>query len=373
MRDKGKLYVGRHEPLVTKETFLKVQEILDQRKRQGDRDITHHHYLKGLLRCGHCAEEGRTSRLIYSQVNGNGGTYEYLVCAAKQRKQCSMPWSRVEQIEDRLLEVVSRERLSTEALDDMREALTGAVDNLLAEDRDAKAQLRKQLGKLERQEERLIDLAASGTLPITKIRERIEHTTLAKAALQERLEQTADRLQYGADTAVAFMDLLASPEELYKRASDTVRRDLLLACFEHLAVFVRDERTEVAAERSKVNRAVRGLNEATQGGSAGHTAQQKRTPRSKAESPARPMVSSFDHGSSNVHLAGVPGLEPRTKVPETSVLPITPYPNGRAPERANQESSIAARAPERQPHPPADGSTSSDRDRRGGVRVMPWT
>ena len=24
--------------------------------------------------------------------------------------------------------------------------------------------------------------------------------------------------------------------------------------------------------------------------------------------------------------AGVPGLEPRTKVPETSVLPITPYP-----------------------------------------------
>src|SRR5690606_18945611 len=27
-------------------------------------------------------------------------------------------------------------------------------------------------------------------------------------------------------------------------------------------------------------------------------------------------------------LAGVPGLEPRTKVPETSVLPITPYPNG---------------------------------------------
>ncbi|VXB09471.1 hypothetical protein PSCLAVI8L_120017 [Pseudoclavibacter sp. 8L] len=34
-------------------------------------------------------------------------------------------------------------------------------------------------------------------------------------------------------------------------------------------------------------------------------------------------------------LAGVPGLEPRTKVPETSVLPITPYPTGtEAPQRA---------------------------------------
>ncbi len=330
MRYKGALYVGRHEPLVTKEIFLKVQEILDQRKRQGDRDITHHHYLKGMLRCGHCAEAGRTSRLIYSQANGNGGTYEYLVCAAKQRKQCSMPWIRVEQIEDQLAGVVARERMSSAALDDMREALTGAVENLLAEDRDAKAQLRKQLAKLERQEERLIDLAASGTLPIAKIRERIEHTTLAKEAVMEKLDQTAERLQYGADTALAFIDLLAHPDELYKRASDTVRRDLLLAYFEHLAVFVRDERTEVAAERNEANRAVRALNNATQGGNAGHTAQKKRTPRSKAESSARPMVSSFDHGSSNVHLAGVPGLEPRTKVPETSVLPITPYPNGRS-------------------------------------------
>ena len=29
-----------------------------------------------------------------------------------------------------------------------------------------------------------------------------------------------------------------------------------------------------------------------------------------------------------VLLAGVPGLEPRTKEPETFVLPITPYPTG---------------------------------------------
>lgn len=43
IRYKGKLYAGRHEPLISKETFLKVQEILDQRRRQGDRDITHFH------------------------------------------------------------------------------------------------------------------------------------------------------------------------------------------------------------------------------------------------------------------------------------------------------------------------------------------
>ena len=76
-RYKGKLYVGRHEALISKDTFLKVQEILDQRNRQGDRDIVHFHYLKGVLYCGECLQAGRRSRLLYSQNTGNGGMYEY--------------------------------------------------------------------------------------------------------------------------------------------------------------------------------------------------------------------------------------------------------------------------------------------------------
>ena len=48
------------------------------------------------------------------------------------------------------------------------------------------------------------------------------------------------------------------------------------------------------------------------------------------------MGSPDDYGVNNektlaiarVLLAGVPGLEPRMAVPETAVLPITPYPNG---------------------------------------------
>ena len=39
--------------------------------------------------------------------------------------------------------------------------------------------------------------------------------------------------------------------------------------------------------------------------------------------------------------AGVPGLEPRTTVPETAVLPITPYPNGLFAKRARQTVNLA--------------------------------
>jgi site-specific DNA recombinase len=111
-RYEGKLYVGRHEALISKETFLKVQEILDQRNREGDRDIVHFHYLKGVLYCGECLQAGRRSRLLYSQNTGNGGMYEYFICTAKQRRLCSTPAIRVEQVEAHIVRAMAAERFS---------------------------------------------------------------------------------------------------------------------------------------------------------------------------------------------------------------------------------------------------------------------
>ena len=326
MRYKGKLYVGRHEPLVSKETFLKVQEVLDHRNRKGDRDITHFHYLKGLLSCGECEDAGRKNRLVYSQNAGNGGTYEYLVCAARQHKQCSLPWLRVEQIEDEVITAVAGEGLGAAAIDRIRDSVTKSIENILAEDRDVKAQLTKQLQKLEAQEERLIELAATGSLPIARIRERIEKTTLQKEAIKEKLDVTVDRLRYGTDTALAYIDLLSEPGNLYKQASDAVRRDLLTAFFEHLTVRVEDNRIQVVGKRRAVNVRLHEISGELKLAETQNQTEKTRTPLAQEGSSVRPIASSFDHGSSNVRMAGVPGLEPRTTEPESAVLPITPYP-----------------------------------------------
>ena len=344
IRYKGKLYVGRHEALVSKETFLKVQEVLDHRNRKGDRDIIHFHYLKGMLYCGACLDAGRQSRMVYSQNAGNGGTYEYLVCAGRQRKRCPTPWLRVEQIEGEVMPVVAAERLAPDAIDGMRASVTDAINNLLASDRDTKAQLTKQLRKLEAQEERLIELAATGTLPIAKIRERIETTTLQTEAIREKLDVTLDRLQYGADTALAYIDLLGEPGDLYQRASDTVRRDLLTAYFSKLIVRVEDNKIQITGERNDANRGIREVHSRQDAASADRAPRTTKPPRSRAgrSENKRTMASSFDHGSSNVRVAGVPGLEPRITEPETVVLPITPYPKGET-GASHRESSLPER------------------------------
>ena len=336
-RYKGKLYVGRHEALISKETFLKVQEILDQRNREGDRDIVHFHYLKGLLYCGECLRAGRRSRLLYSQNTGNGGTYEYFICTAKQRRLCSTPAIRLEQVEAHIVQSMTAERFDAQAIDDLTLLIREAVHDLLAADRDAKAQLRKQLAKLEAQEERLIDLAATGTVSVPKLRAKIEQTTLQKEAIKEQLELTSDRLKYGAEKALVYLELLREPGELYRSGSDAVRRDLLAAFFNRLVVYVDDDRVVVEGERNRVNAGIRELHAQTSATQAVHAVGKSKTPRREARSsvPAISITSSFGLGLSKDHLAGVPGLEPRTKESESSVLPITPYPNSlsRGPSR----------------------------------------
>ncbi len=330
IRYRGTLHAGRHQPLISKETFLQVQEILDRRNRLGDRDIIHFHYLKGMLLCGACHDEGRVSRLIYSQNTGNGGTYEYFICTAKQRGLCSMPAVRVDQIEAKLAAVVEAEQVEAESIDAIRGLITATIDDMLLADRELKSQLRRQLKKLEAQEERLLDLAADATMPIAKVRAKLQETTLKKAAVSEQLQTTEDRLKYGSEKALAYIDLLREPGRLYRQSPDTARRDLLAALFSELLVYVDECELTTSGERTRANSMVRDIRDHHVDGEQAQSKANNENPRVQTgvSTSERSGSSSLVRGLSKTYLAGVPGLEPRTKESESSVLPITPYPNG---------------------------------------------
>ncbi len=328
IRYKDKLFVGRHEAIVSKEVFLRVQEILDSRNRDGDRDMTHRHYLKGLLSCGQCIDEGRRSRLVYSQAKGNGGTYEYYICSARTRVYCGTIGFRSELLEDEIVKLMAAERFDPQTIDDMTELIQETVASLLAADHETKVGLARQLKQLEAQEERLIDLAASGGYAIPRLRKKIEETTLQKGLVQEKLARTVDRLRYSAETALAYLQLLRNPGELYKNAPDSVRRDLLEAFFSRLRVYEDGETVRLEADRTEVNQSFREVAAAVRTARRSAAAGKSKTPRISAGSSefSEQMPVHLSLGLNKRTMAGVPGLEPRTTEPETAVLPITPYP-----------------------------------------------
>lgn len=258
IRYKGRLYPGRHEPLITKDLFLQVQSVLSQRNRRGDRDRDHFHFLRGLIYCADCYEEGRVSRLVYSMNTGNGGTYEYYICSAKLRDgSCAMKNARVADVEDRVARVVAREKLLPDALEGIRDAMRKALAEAQEVDQEQKEQLRKQLKSLEDQEARLIDLAAEGAIQSAKLRERLESITIERGAVTERLAQTIERIQSSADKAFAFIDLLEDPASLYASIDNNVRRDFLTALFEKIFIRVREEDLQLNGDRTELNGTIR--------------------------------------------------------------------------------------------------------------------
>ena len=73
----GSTYQGNYEPLVTREVWERVQEILDGRQEKKHRKVTHDFAFSGLVTCGHCGcslvGEIKKKRYVYYHCTGYRG------------------------------------------------------------------------------------------------------------------------------------------------------------------------------------------------------------------------------------------------------------------------------------------------------------
>ena len=91
----GEVYEGRHDPIISKKLFDKVQDVLKERNKQWSKAVVervHKPYL-GLFRCGECgmAITGDI-RNKYYPVKGRHAVYYYYRCTKKNKNiSCSQP------------------------------------------------------------------------------------------------------------------------------------------------------------------------------------------------------------------------------------------------------------------------------------------
>ena len=121
---------------------------------------------------------------------------------------------------------------------------------------EEKDSLRARLRTLEEQEDRLIELAAEGTIASSKLRDRLEFVAMQKGAIAGSVARPGSRIQHGADMVFAYVDLLDDPVELYDSIVDSAKRDLLGAFFDCIDVLVRDDDLRVSPQQTEIDEAV---------------------------------------------------------------------------------------------------------------------
>ena len=184
------------------------------------------------MQCGRCYEAGRNSQLIYSRpVNRAGRVYEYYTCTNRMDAGCGLPHLPVAEVEDALAREVATLRLPAGEVAVLRRQVVDSLEYQQAMEREAKRRLKKELGRLDVKEERLLDLAADGGLVGKKLRKRLRDLQMRRAVLRQQLECTDEQLRREADTVLAYLDLLADPGRFYELASPVVKRKLLTAFY----------------------------------------------------------------------------------------------------------------------------------------------
>jgi site-specific DNA recombinase len=86
----GELHEGKHEPIIAKKIFDKVQEVLKQRGRPQHKTKYEPQPFCGLLRCGTCGMMITGEYRIKKQKNGNEHHYIYYHCT-KKTNQSNVP------------------------------------------------------------------------------------------------------------------------------------------------------------------------------------------------------------------------------------------------------------------------------------------
>ena len=231
VRYMGEVYEGRHEPLVDKATFARVQQLLDTRKQAGDRSWRHHHYLRGSLFCAEC---GR--KLVYQRPKGNGGTYEYFGCTNRKGTGCTQGYHRADAIE----EAVEREYAHIQmtptrqeaAIQDIR-AQCAALQRVIGNESDKVEAARLRLAN---EEEKLLSLRYKDAISeelFEKEQVRIRRERDAADRVTSSLGVRADHVQSILEKAVLLTDDI---QNAYLIADANGRRLFNQAVFERIEI-----------------------------------------------------------------------------------------------------------------------------------------
>jgi hypothetical protein len=129
----GEIYEGKHEPIIAKKLFDKVQEVLKQRGRPRRKSKIEPQAFCGLLRCATCGMMITGEYRVKTQKNGTQHFYTYYHCTKKRKNfKCPELYIRQEKLDEQISSLLQKVSLPA----DWAEKL----NNRLEKDRTKSAQ-----------------------------------------------------------------------------------------------------------------------------------------------------------------------------------------------------------------------------------------
>jgi site-specific DNA recombinase len=307
---------GEHPALIDRETFDKVQAVLNAHALSGDRSRKYEHYLKGSIYCGDCG-----SRLLYMRIRGNGGIYEYFGCQARRLgRTCEHPYQPVNEVERAIEYHYQRHVGLSEATQErIRAKVHAYAERKLKIARKEAERASRRLEALKQEQQRLLqlhyqELVDTDVLAAEQARIKAERAQMAKWV--KTVSHDEQDIKAALDEALRLLD---ESGQAYQRATPTIRRMLNQALFQRLEIVDGEVN---AAQPSAIVEALRSL-----AGSQTRAAQPSLGTAIRAEQKARKdrRLPVGGPGLHNANMVRPSGLEPPPGLPRTRPSTLRVY------------------------------------------------
>ena len=213
----GVTYGGSHEPLVTRETWDRVQDILNGRRNQQGK-VTHEFAYSGVVRCGHCGCS------LVAEVKK--GKYVYYHCTG-YRGRCPEPYTR-EEILKRQFAKSLREVVIPSAI--LQWLNTDLVSSDQMEEATRAQAARRHQAELERSRTRLNLLyedRLDGRISASIYDQKARETNDQMDRIQQTIRNASATILPPVSLAVSMMTRTSEAAERFSELPRTEQRKLL--------------------------------------------------------------------------------------------------------------------------------------------------
>ena len=182
------IYEGKHQPIVSKEIFDKVQGVLKQRGKIRKSNKNQPQAFCGLLRCGTCGMMITAENRIKKQKNGNVHHYVYYRCSRKSKTiKCAEPPVRQEILDKQISSLLQKFSLEKDWAEELNKRLekdkTRTAQSFTAFVQGAQDKIREISAKLQRLLDSYLDQVVEREVYLAKKSELISE----KKSLEEQI------------------------------------------------------------------------------------------------------------------------------------------------------------------------------------------
>ncbi|MHB9111844.1 MAG: recombinase family protein [Thermoleophilia bacterium] len=223
---------GVHTPLINKDQWDRVQDVMKVRNLAGERRRKHPHYLRGTVYCGECG-----CRMSSDIKTKNGKEYLYFYCLGQKRRNgCKQKYIASDELEKLIEkgyeEIELTEKVRAKLADKFEKRFLERQANTINEQQF----ITRRMAKLAEQRLKLMDAYYAGAVPLEVLKKEQERISGEMDDCQSRLEILKTGDEEIRNALNMALELASKCSVAYRKAGPEVRRQFNHAFFKKILI-----------------------------------------------------------------------------------------------------------------------------------------